>query len=319
MPIPVVCSVCESEYTLRDEFGGRRVKCPKCQNLIDVPDPVEEPAGVAEEAEPDAGFPEDLPDEFKRDKFLLRQKLWAIKEKYRVADEDGEPILYVERPVYLAAGCMAMFAGGIIIAAGIIAAVVMLEGRRGDENLVAAIAVGALATLVGIVVIVALYPKRHVRFYTDESKRSLVLEVRQNQKVAFINFWYTLTDADGEVLALLRKNFVHGILRKRWYVHSPDGEILFVVKEDSILLSLLRRTVGGLADEIPLLGLALAAALRTNFIFTRYGETKVLGEFNRRLTLLDRYVLDMTDDEEREIDRRVAVAVGVLLDTGERR
>lgn len=322
MPIPVVCSVCDASYNLRDEFAGRRVKCPKCENLIDVPEPADEPEAVAEEVggRDAAGFPEDLPDEFRRDKFLLRQKLWAIKEKYTVADEDGEPILYVERPVYLAAGCLASFVGGVIIAIGLVAAVALAGGGRGgDGGLIAGIAVGALAVLVGVIVIVMLYPKRHVLFYTDESKRALVLEVKQEQKFAFINFWYTLTDSEGQVLCRFRKNFFRGILRKWWFVHSPDGETLYSVKEDSIIMSLLRRTIGNLFEELGPLALPLVALLRTNFIFTRHGETKVLGEFNRRLTVLDRYVLDLTDDEGREIDRRVAVAMGVLLDTGERR
>jgi len=35
--------------------------------------------------------------------------------------------------------------------------------------------------------------------------------------------------------------------------------------------------------------------------------------------LLDRYVLDLKADRARELDRRVALALGVMLDTGERR
>ena len=45
----------------------------------------------------------------------------------------------------------------------------------------------------------------------------------------------------------------------------------------------------------------------------------MIGEFNRKLTLLDRYVLDLTADRERVFDRRIALALGVMLDTGERR
>jgi hypothetical protein len=45
----------------------------------------------------------------------------------------------------------------------------------------------------------------------------------------------------------------------------------------------------------------------------------VVGEFRRKLTILDRYVLDLTADRARAFDRRVAVALGVMLDTGERR
>jgi hypothetical protein len=35
--------------------------------------------------------------------------------------------------------------------------------------------------------------------------------------------------------------------------------------------------------------------------------------------LLDRYVLDLSADTARAFDRRVAVALGIMLDTGERR
>jgi hypothetical protein len=44
-----------------------------------------------------------------------------------------------------------------------------------------------------------------------------------------------------------------------------------------------------------------------------------VGEFNRKFTILDRYVLDLSRDSARALDRRVAVAMGVMLDTGERR
>jgi hypothetical protein len=69
---------------------------------------------------------------------------------------------------------------------------------------------------------------------------------------------------------------------------------------------MLRRLLG------PLFGL-----LRTNFVYLRGDQ--MIGEFNRKMTLLDRYVLDMSADRNRHLDRRVALAVGVMLDTGERR
>ena len=45
----------------------------------------------------------------------------------------------------------------------------------------------------------------------------------------------------------------------------------------------------------------------------------LVGTFNRKFTLLDRYVLDLTGDPGRMLDRRIALALGVMLDTGERR
>src|SRR6267378_1564538 len=163
--------------------------------------------------------------------------------------------------------------------------------------------VGAL-----IAVGVGLSAKRHVTFYRDQTKRDKLLDVLQDRKWQPITATYTVRDRSGRTMALLWKNYLYNIFRKRWYVKAPDGTTLYVAKEDSVILSLLRRLLG------PLFGL-----LRTNFIIVRSGSEDVVGEFNRKLTLLDRYVLDLKADRARELDRRVALALGVMLDTGERR
>jgi hypothetical protein len=61
--------------------------------------------------------------------------------------------------------------------------------------------------------------------------------------------------------------------------------------------------------------------LRTNFIILAGdgSDRRELGQFNRKFTLFDSYVLNMSTDPEQTIDRRLAVAIGVMLDTGERR
>jgi hypothetical protein len=60
-------------------------------------------------------------------------------------------------------------------------------------------------------------------------------------------------------------------------VLSPDAQLQWVAREDSIILSLVRRFV-------PFMGL-----LRTNFIFQLAGSDKVIAEFKRKMTILDRY------------------------------
>jgi len=165
---------------------------------------------------------------------------------------------------------------------------------------------GGLATV--FIVTLALYQKRHITFYRDDSKQERLLEVLQEQKVHLLNARYTVKDAAGGLLARFHKNYVFNIFRKRWYCQEPGGGLMLVAKEDSIILSLLRRLLG------PLFGL-----LRTNFVILDAGSGDVVGEFNRKFTILDRYVLDMTSDPNRSVDRRVALALGVMLDTGERR
>lgn len=58
--------------------------------------------------------------------------------------------------------------------------------------------------------------------------------------------------------------------------------------------------------------------LRTNFVIAGPDGRKI-GEFIRRFTLTDKYVLDLTSDPARTFDRRIGVALAVLLDTAEGR
>jgi hypothetical protein len=91
---------------------------------------------------------------------------------------------------------------------------------------------------------------------------------------------------------------------------QPDGQMICLAIEDSIILSLLRRFLG-----------SFFGLLRTNFLILAGDgrDNQVLGEFKRKFTLLDRYVLDVSEDPSRTLDRRIALALGVMLDTGERR
>jgi uncharacterized protein YxjI len=296
MAVLVSCQ-CGTSYDLKDEFAGRMVQCPKCDRENRVP-------GARAATQPQAD------PVFDRDVFLLRQQLLKISEKYDVADEQGNKIVYVERPAHLLRNLGALIAG--LAAGGVTGAVFALLGGAFPRDS-AVEGLFAILTIVGflvafLVVGIGLSAKRHVTFYRDETKRQKLLDVLQDKKWQPITATYTVRDSSGRTLALLWKNYLYNFFRKRWYVKRSDGTILYVAKEDSILLSLLRRFVG------PLFGL-----LRTNFVIVRGDSDEVVGEFNRKLTILDRYVLDLRADTGRSLDRRIALALGVMLDTGERR
>lgn len=246
---------------------------------------------------------------FDRDKFLLRQKHLAISEKYYVWNEQNKPILYVERPAHifrnLIAICGGILAGVVVgIIFGGIASSIPFEPLKIFFGVMAG--VGGLVTL--FIVAIVLSYKRHTTFYRDDSKKERLLEVLQDRKVQLLNATYTVNDPNGQLLAKLRKNYLYNIFQKRWYCYAPDGSMLCLAKEDSIILSLLRRFLGSF------LGL-----LRTNFVILKGKEENVIGNFNRKFTIFDRYVLDMSADRQKSIDRRIALALGVMLDTGERR
>src|SRR2546429_9199959 len=295
--VRVTCQ-CGTSYELKDEFAGRLVKCPQCGRENRVPG-VAPAAAVQPQADP----------VFDRDVFLLRQQLLRISEKYDVADEQGKKIVFGERPAHLLRNVGALLAAVAAAGVGGVGFGILSDMAKGTafEGVLAALAViGALAALIAVGV--GLSAKRHVTFYRDETKRDKLLEVLQDREWQPITATYTVRDRAGRTMALLWKNYLYNIVRKRWYVKAPDGATLYVAKEDSIILSLLRRLLG------PLFGL-----LRTNFIIVRSGSEDAVGEFHRKFTLLDRYVLDLKADRVRAPARRVALALGVMLDTGERR
>ena len=297
MSVIATCG-CGQSYELKDEFAGKLMQCPSCGGQVragDVPAPP-----------PILGDPV-----FSRDRFLLRQKHFAISEKYFVWDDNGQTIMFVVRPAHLFRNFLALM-GGLI--AGIAVITLSIAASGAIERTVGSTASGVIAfvgVLVGlfggIILAIMLSKKRDVLFYRDDTKQELLLEVKQDQKFAFLNATFTINDPAGQNLGRLRKNYLFNLFRKRWYCTGSNGDLVCMAKEDSIVLSLLRRLLG------PFFGL-----LRANYIIVDAQE-RLLGEFNRKMTLLDRYVVDFTHDSARSLDRRLGMALGVMLDTGERR
>lgn len=293
MPTLTLCR-CGASYDVRDEFAGQTFRCPTCGTDI-----VAGEAATRPQADP----------AFDRDRFHFRQKILTVNQKYYVDDDHGLPLLYVERPTHVLRSVGALV-GAVVVLIAMVAGTIGLTSffpeasTAGDVML----AVGMVASVAAfLAAAIALSPKRHLTFYRDDTRREPLLRVFQDAKFQLVTMTFTVADAGGTQLAHLKKNRLYDLFRKRWYCDTPTGTRLVVAMEDSILLSLLRRWLG------PLFG-----ALRTNFILLDPAG-RHLGEFNRKLTIRDRYLLTVEADRARTLDRRLALALGVMLDTGERR
>ena len=297
-------------------MAGRKVRCPECEAVLVVP-----AAATDEELHPRpirmGKRAKGLHPALDRDRFLLRQKLITISEKYVVCDDEQRPILYVERPAHFWRNLAAIFATIFALVLSIVSVAIvlgMLVSQAIEPSWIG-IVLAILLLVVGIsssaVLGIKLSPKRHISFFTDESKENLLLQVLQDKKFQPIVATYTVLSPEGDLLGRMRKNYLYNFFRKRWDVFDPQGQIVLIGREDSLLLSLLRRLLG------PMLGF-----LRANFILVvprPDGGEVTRGEFNRNFTIFDRYVLDLSRDRPRMVDRRLAIALGVLLDTGEHR
>jgi hypothetical protein len=235
----------------------------------------------------------------------------AIREKYEVADEAGAPLMFVERPRYILLNVLAIFGGIAAGAANLLFFSVVAGVLKGsvDPLLIALLSHWAVWGSLFVVYLAAsaLSKKRHITIYRDDSKAEVLLNVLQDHRIQLLTASYTVRDTQGAPIFRLFKKRLRNIFRKRWYCHDSSGELVFIAKEDSIILSMLRYFLG-----------SFFGLLRTNYLILDHDDN-ILGEFNRKLTILDRYVLDMSPDSLRAVDRRAALAMGVLLDTGEKR
>ena len=162
------------------------------------------------------------------------------------------------------------------------------------------------------------FGRRNIHIYGDDSKTELLLSVNQDHFGELIHRNYTVCINDGTELAKLSRNNITSLFRRGWSIRDPHGSLLAKALEDSVAMAVFRRVV----DLIPFVSI-LGLVIRTNFHFLvpEGDESHLLriGTFNRRFTIFDKYVLDLSEDHARALDRRVALAVGILLDTAEKR
>ena len=165
------------------------------------------------------------------------------------------------------------------------------------------------------------YVERHFRWFgrgnltifEDDSKREPVLLITQDHWGIFHRD-YTVADIDGHVLANLSRNNFTSLYRVGWDIVELERAIAWKAREDSGFLAALRWII----DLIPF-SPARGGTIDADFHFLApdsAGIERKLGTFIRRFTIFDKYVLDLPADWERKLDRRVALAVGILLDTG---
>jgi uncharacterized protein YxjI len=233
----------------------------------------------------------------------IRQRVFTLAERYQVTDETGQPRFHVVRPPHLMLNFIATLASMAVVILSLVLAWRLFFGMGNILGAILVIIVGGnLSRFLRILIA----PYRDITIYSDESETVAVLHVTQENKIALYRR-YAIHDALGNLVAEAHRNTFASILRRRWKVLTPQGELLCRVQEDSLLLSLLRRWIG------PFWGL-----LRTNFDFLLPDGHRV-GEFNRKLTLIDSYFLDLRGDPWCLVDRRVCLAMAILLDTAESR
>jgi hypothetical protein len=127
---------------------------------------------------------------------------------------------------------------------------------------------------------------------------------------------YEVTDGNGAQIGELGKQFKASLLRSTWRIYAPDGTEIAWARERSVAVALFRR-LKGLVELVPFVGWVvgwLIELLPIPYHFDFFVRERRIGGLDRLLSLRDRYLLDLSGDVERAIDRRVALALAVGMD-----
>jgi uncharacterized protein YxjI len=151
--------------------------------------------------------------------------------------------------------------------------------------------------------------KEDIRFYADDSRSVELMRIKARQRFD-PRARYDVTAADGTKIGEIQKVFGASLLRSTYQLYDASGAEVAIAAEQSLPVALFRRAVGfvpyveNVADWLP---------IPYHFAFQRDGQ--VLGSHRRHIgKLRDVYTIDMSDDPDRTVDRRLVLAIAVGMD-----
>lgn len=147
--------------------------------------------------------------------------------------------------------------------------------------------------------------KEDIRFYADEGETTELFRIAARTWLDTGGSRYDVVAAGGERLGVLHHT-LKSILRTTWSVLDANEQPVALARERSLVGALLRRAV----DFVPDYG----ALIPIPYNFDILAGERVIGRMDRKFQLRDRYVLDLSGDTERLVDRRVAIALAIGLD-----
>jgi hypothetical protein len=148
--------------------------------------------------------------------------------------------------------------------------------------------------------------KEDIRFFGDEQETQELFRIKARSVFDIGGARYDVTDSMNAPVGVLEHVFGKSLLRSTWRVADAAGEEVATAQERSVPMAIARRIV----DFVP-----YGELLPIPYNFDLVADGKVIGTMNRKFQFRDRYVLDLGADHERRLDRRLALALAIGLDT----
>ena len=147
--------------------------------------------------------------------------------------------------------------------------------------------------------------KEDIRFFADESESEELFRLKARSVLDTGGSRYDVTAADGTPVGVLHHLLRQSLFRSTWRVSDANDSEVATAQERSLPMAIARRVI----DFVP-----YGEWIPIPYNFDLLMDGRVVGSLNRKFQLRDRYVLDLTDDHERKLDRRLAIALAIGLD-----
>jgi uncharacterized protein YxjI len=149
--------------------------------------------------------------------------------------------------------------------------------------------------------------KEEIRFFADEAETQELFQIKARTWLDTGGSKYDVIDAQEGNIGLLEHAFRQSLFRSTWRISAPEGGEVAIAHERSQVLAIVRRLI----DFVPDVG----GLIPIPYNFDILAGDRVIGKMDRKFQLRDRYVLDLSADPEKTLDRRLAIALAIGLDT----
>jgi uncharacterized protein YxjI len=149
--------------------------------------------------------------------------------------------------------------------------------------------------------------KENIRFFADEGETQELFHIQARSWLDTGGSRYDVNDAQDGHIGILSHIFGKSLVRSTWRIQGPDEQEIAIAHERSQAMAILRRVI----DFVPDIG----GLIPIPYNFDILAGDEVIGHVNRKFNLRDQYVLDLSHDPERKLDRRLGIVLAVGLDT----
>lgn len=140
--------------------------------------------------------------------------------------------------------------------------------------------------------------REDIRLYSGEDMQQELLRISARQVIDFGASYDVFDSSTGELTGTLRRKGFRGILRDKWLLFDSSGAEIGFIEEDQMVLALVRRFVTNLIPQT----------------FSIHLGGQQVAQLRQRFNpLIAKLELDLREDPDRRLDRRLAIAAALLI------